>query len=152
MAGSGARHLPTFRSQQGEALIQEGNAFIEQVLPRSVPRRLGDAETNAYRCPYLEPGEARGPTLTWPRQIPIAGEPEDVAAIVASHADWLRGWAVPMLFVNAEPGATLTGVVREQCRRWRNLTEITMPGSPFVQEDSRDAIGAGTAACLRGLA
>ena len=141
-----------FRSQQGEALILEGNAFVEQVLPRSVLRRLGDAETNAYRRPYLEPGEARRPTLTWPRQIPIAGEPEDVAAIVASYADWLQACAVPKLFVNAEPGAILTGAMRERCRRWRNLTEITVPGSHFVQEDSPDAIGTAIASWLRGLA
>ena len=141
-----------FRSEQGEALILEGNAFVEQVLPRSVLRRLGDAETNAYRRPFLEPGEARRPTLTWPRQIPIGGEPEDVAAIVASYADWLQGCEVPKLFVNAEPGAILTGAMREQCRRWRNLAEITVAGSHFVQEDSPDAIGTGIASWLRGLA
>ena len=141
-----------FRSEQGEALILEGNAFVEQVLPRSVLRRLGDAETNAYRRPFLEPGEARRPTLAWPRQIPIGGEPEDVAAIVASYADWLQGCEVPKLFVNAEPGAILTGAMRERCRRWRNLTEITVPGSHFVQEDSPDAIGTGIASWLRGLA
>ena len=140
-----------FRSTQGEGLILEGNAFVEQVLPRSVLRRLGDAETNAYRRPFLEPGESRRPTLTWPREIPIAGEPADVAAIVASYAEWLGGCDVPKLFVNAEPGAILTGAMRDACRRWSNQTEITVAGSHFVQEDSPDDIGAGIAAWLRWL-
>ena len=140
-----------FRSAQGEGLILEGNAFVEQVLPRSVLRRLGDAETNAYRRPFLEPGESRRPTLTWPREIPIAGEPADVAAIVASYAEWLGGCDVPKLFVNAEPGAILTGAMRDACRQWPNQTEITVAGSHFVQEDSPDDIGAGIAAWLRQL-
>ena len=140
-----------FRSEQGEGLILEGNAFVERVLPRSVLRRLGDAETNAYRRPFLEPGESRRPTLTWPREIPIAGEPADVAAIVASYAEWLGGCDVPKLFVNAEPGAILTGAMRDACRCWPNQTEITVAGSHFVQEDSPDDIGAGIAAWLRQL-
>ena len=141
-----------FRSAKGEAMILEGNAFVEQVLPRSVLRKLGDAEMNAYRRPFLDPGESRRPTLTWPRQIPIGGEPADVTAIAADYAAWLGGSDLPKLFVNAEPGAILTGAQRELCRQWPNQTEITVPGSHFVQEDSPDAIGAGIANWLRGLA
>ena len=141
-----------FRSAKGEALILDGNAFVEQVLPRSVLRKLGDAEMNAYRRPFLEAGESRRPTLTWPRQIPIGGEPADVVAIAADYAAWLGGSNVPKLFVNAEPGAILTGAQRELCRQWPNQTEITVPGSHFIQEDSPDAIGTAIADWLRGLA
>ena len=140
-----------FRSERGEALILEDNAFVEQVLPRSVLRKLGDAEMNAYRRPYMEAGESRRPTLTWPRQIPIAGEPQDVTAIVADYARWLAASDVPKLFVNGEPGAILTGEQRERCRAWPNQQEITVAGSHFLQEDSPDAIGIGIADWLRGL-
>ena len=140
-----------FRSPQGEEIILRDNAFVEGMLPRSVLRKLGDAEMNAYRRPFMEAGEGRRPTLTWPRQIPIAGEPEDVARIVADYAGWLAASDVPKLFVNAEPGAILTGAQREVCRRWPNQTEITVAGSHFVQEDSPDAIGQGIRDWLAGL-
>ena len=140
-----------FRSAKGEALVLEENAFVEQVLPRSVLRKLGDAEMNAYRRPYLAAGEDRRPTLAWPREIPIGGEPADVAGIATDYAAWLAASEVPKLFVNAEPGAILTGAQRELCRRWPNQTEITVPGSHFLQEDSPDEIGAGIAGWLRGL-
>ena len=94
-----------------------------------------------YRRPYEEEGESRRPTLTWPRQIPIAGEPEDVVGIVQSYADWLAESDVPKLFVNAKPGAILTGAMRELCRTWSNQTEVTVKGSHFIQEDSPDEIG-----------
>jgi haloalkane dehalogenase len=94
-----------------------------------------------YRRSYLEPGEARRPTLAWPRQIPLDGEPADVVGTVQSYADWLRESGVPKLFVNAAPGAILVGPQREFCRRWPNQIEVTVEGSHFVQEDSPDAIG-----------
>ncbi len=138
-----------FRSDAGEELVLERNMFVERVLPGSVLRKLGDAEMNAYRRPYMTPGEDRRPTLTWPRQIPIAGEPEDVCAIARAYADWLAASDVPKLFVNAEPGAILTGRQREFCRTWPNQTEITVRGLHFVQEDSPDEIGRGIAEWLR---
>jgi haloalkane dehalogenase len=130
-----------FRSAVGEKLILEQNAFVEKVLPGAILRRLGDAEMNAYRRPFLAPGESRRPTLTWPREIPVTGEPKDVHEIVAAYADWLARSDVPKLFVNAEPGAILRGAQRELCRRWPNQTEITVKGSHFVQEDAPDEIG-----------
>ena len=94
-----------------------------------------------YRRPYREPGESRRPTLTWPREIPLAGEPADVVEIVARYGEWLSHCDVPKLFINAEPGAILTGAQREFCRGWPNQTEVTVPGIHFVQEDSPDDIG-----------
>jgi haloalkane dehalogenase len=129
-----------FRSNKGEALILERNMFIERVLPGSVLRKLTEAEMTQYRRPYLKAGD-RWPTLTWPRQIPIAGEPADVVQITADYSQWLAENDVPKLFVNAKPGAILTGAVRDFCRGWKNQTEVTVPGSHFIQEDSAPAIG-----------
>ena len=140
-----------FRSPAGEKMILENNLFVERVLPGSVLRELTDAEMEVYRAPYLEPGESRRPTLTWPREIPLDGEPADVVAAVDAYSAWLAQSDVPKLFVNAEPGAILTGNQREFCRTWRNQTEITARGSHFVQEDSPDEIGAAIADWLAGV-
>ncbi|WP_374572308.1 haloalkane dehalogenase [Phenylobacterium sp.] len=129
-----------FRSDKGESMILDRNLFIERVLPGSVMRPLGPAEMEEYRRPFVRP-EDRWPTLTWPRQLPIAGEPADVVAIVADYAEWLSRTAVPKLFVNAEPGAILTGPTREFCRTWKNQTEVTVKGTHFIQEDSGPEIG-----------
>ncbi|MGH7368292.1 MAG: haloalkane dehalogenase [Candidatus Rokuibacteriota bacterium] len=129
------------RSPAGEEMILQKNVFVERILPASVLRGLGEAEMAVYRRPYLEPGESRRPTLTWPRQIPIDGEPADVVAIADAYARWLAGSDVPKLFVNADPGVILTGAQREFCRSWPNQEEITVRGSHFVQEDSPGEIG-----------
>ena len=140
-----------FRSESGESMILERNLFVERVLPGSIMRGLDDAEMSEYRRPFLEPGEGRRPTLAWPREIPIEGEPADVAEIVGAYAAWLRESPVPKLFVNAEPGAILTGAQREFCRAWPNQTETTVPGIHFIQEDAPDEIGRAVADWLRAL-
>ena len=129
-----------FRSDKGEQMILDRNMFVERVLPGSVLRKLTEAEMTEYRKPFLDAGD-RWPTLTWPRQIPIAGEPADVVAIVAAYSQWMAANDVPKLFVNAEPGAILIGRPREFCRSWNNQTEVTVAGSHFIQEDSGPAIG-----------
>jgi len=129
-----------FRSDKGESLILDRNMFVERVLPGSVLRKLSDVEMTEYRKPFLA-REDRWPALTWPRQIPIAGEPADVAEIVSSYARWMAENDLPKLFVNAEPGAILIGPVREFCRGWKNQAEVTVPGSHFIQEDSGFLIG-----------
>ena len=131
-----------FRSDAGESMVLDKNVFVERVLPGSVLRDLRDDEMDAYRRPYLHAGEDRRPTLTWPRQIPLDGEPADVVEVVAAYADWLAGSEVPKLFVNAEPGAILTGAQREFCRTFPAQTEVTVAGSHFIQEDSPDEIAA----------
>ena len=133
------------RSPAGETMVLEKNMFVENVLPASVVRDLTDPEMTEYRRPYLEAGESRRPTLTWPREIPLAGEPADVTEIVQSYADWLSASDVPKLFVNADPGAILIGAQREFCRGWPNQTEITVAGTHFIQEDSPHEIGAAIA-------
>ncbi len=130
------------RSPGGEEMILEKNVFVERILPASVLRGLTEEEMAVYRAPYLEPGESRRPTLTWPREIPMEGEPADVVDIVRASGRWLTSNdSPPKLFINAEPGSILTGKQREFCRAWPNQSEITVKGSHFIQEDSPNEIG-----------
>ena len=132
-------------------MILEKNLFVELILPRAVIRKLTDSEMAVYRRPYLNPGEDRRPTLTWPRQLPIDGEPEDVVKIVEGYCDWLKTSDMPKLFVNGDPGALLVGPQREFCRTWPNQEEVTVKGSHFVQEDSPDEIGEALAGFIRRI-
>jgi haloalkane dehalogenase len=137
-----------FRSEKGEEMILDRNVFVERVLPGSILRKLSDAEMAEYRKPFLK-REDRWPTLTWPRQIPIGGEPADVVQIAADYSKWMAENKLPKLFVNAEPGAILIGAVRDFCRTWKNQTEVTVPGSHFIQEDSGPAIGRAVVAWMK---
>ena len=132
-------------------MILDKNIFVELVLPGSVLRKMTDEEMDIYRRPYLTPGEGRRPTLTWPRQLPIEGEPKDVVDIVKAYGDWLSTSDVPKLFINADPGAILTGRQREFCRTWPNQEEITVKGNHFIQEDSPDEIGKATADFIKKI-
>ncbi|MFW2381803.1 MAG: haloalkane dehalogenase [Acidimicrobiales bacterium] len=139
----GARGIfESMRSPAGEEMVLQKNLFVEAILPASIQRTLGDEEMAEYRRPFAQPGEDRRPTLTWPREIPLDGEPADVAEIVTEYAEWLSGSPVPKLFVNADPGTILTGEQRQFCRSWPNQTEVTVAGIHFVQEDSAEEIGA----------
>ncbi|KPJ48875.1 MAG: haloalkane dehalogenase [Dehalococcoidia bacterium DG_22] len=129
------------RSPAGEEIILEKNVFVERILPTSVLRSLSDEEMAVYRHPYLEPGESRRPTLTWPREIPVDGEPADVVEIVRRYGEWLGVSDVPKLFINADPGTILVGRQREFCRAWPNQREVTVKGLHFIQEDSPAEIG-----------
>ncbi len=141
-----------FRSPAGEEMVIEKNVFVERVLPGSILRDLLEEEMAVYRRPFSEPGEDRRPTLTWPRQIPIDGEPADVVDLVQSYADWLSESSLPKLFINAEPGAILIGPQREFCRSWPNQKEVTVAGNHFLQEDSPDEIGQAIADWRRAIA
>ncbi len=133
------------RSPAGEEMILQKNVFIERILPGSVIRKLTDDEMAVYRHPYLEAGESRRPTLTWPREIPLDGEPADVVAIVEEYSRWLSASPIPKLFINADPGAILIGAQREFCRKWPSQREVTVKGIHFIQEDSPHEIGAAIA-------
>ena len=140
-----------FRSEAGETMVLERNIFVERVLPGSTINGISDEAMEVYRRRYVEPGESRRPTLSWPREIPVGGEPADVVAIVAEYAEWLSQTQTPKLFVNAEPGAILTGPQREFCRGFANQQEVAVPGIHFIQEDSPHEIGAAIAAWYEGL-
>ena len=147
----GARKIfQGMRSDAGEDMVLTKNVFVERILPASVIRGLGDAEMEVYRNPFLEPGESRRPTLTWPRQIPIDGEPADVVKIADDYSKWLASSDdVPKLFINADPGSILIGRQREFCRGWPNQREITVKGTHFIQEDSPQEIGEAVAAFVK---
>ena len=130
-------------------MILAKNMFVERVLPGSVLRKLTDEEMAEYRRPFMNPGEDRRPTLTWPRQIPIEGEPADVVKVVQDYSTWLAQSDVPKLFINADPGSILVGRQREVCRAWPNQTEATVKGLHFIQEDSPDEIGQAVAAFVK---
>jgi haloalkane dehalogenase len=134
-----------FRSPAGERMVLEQNIFVEGVLPAQIQRQLSDQEMGHYRQPFANPGEDRRPTLSWPRNLPIDGEPADVVSVVEAYSSWLAESDVPKLFINAQPGAVVNGRIRELIRTWPNLTETTISGIHFVQEDSPDEIGTAVA-------
>lgn len=148
---AGRSLFEAFRGDAGEELILTRNMFVERVLPGSVIRDLSTDEMDAYRAPFAEPGETRRPTLSWPRELPIDGQPADVVQVVKDYATWLAGCDTPKLFINASPGAILTGAQREFCRTWPNQSEVTVRGIHFIQEDSGPEIGAAIADWLRRL-
>lgn len=139
------------RSEAGENLVLEKNLFVEHILPGMMLRDLSDAEMAHYRKPYLEPGEDRRPTLTWPRMIPIDGEPPEVCRIVEEYGAWLSQSDIPKLFVNGEPGAIIIGPLKDYCRTLPNQTEITVKGVHYLQEDSPDEIGQAVAAFVKEI-
>ena len=141
-----------FRSPAGEEMVLQENIFVERVLPGSILRDLSDEEMEVYRRPFQNAGEDRRPTLTWPRQIPIEGEPAEVVELVQGYADWLSQSDVPKLFINAEPGAILIGPQREFCRSWPNQQEVTVAGNHFLQEDSPDEIAKAIAEWRQSIA
>ena len=140
-----------FRSDKGEDLILQRNMFVEAVLPSSVIRKLGAEEMEHYRRAFSTPDD-RQPTLNWPRQIPIDGEPEHMVKLVNSYGQWmLQNTSLPKLFINATPGSILTGKAREFCRTWPNQREVTVAGTHFIQEDSPNEIGSAVAEWLNNL-
>ena len=144
--------LQALRSEPGEAMVLKDNFFIEKILPKAILRTLSEEEMAEYRRPFAEPGEGRRPTLTWPRQIPIEGDPADVTAIASAYADWLATSSVPKLWVKAEPGGILAGgAVLDFARRLPAQTEVTVAGIHFVQEDSPGEIGRAIAGWIRTL-
>ena len=138
-----------FRSPAGEKMVLDKNYFVELVLPGSVMRTLTPTEMDVYRRPFLNSGEDRRPILTWPRQIPIEGEPKEVVEIVTAYGEWFSKSDIPKLFINAEPGAILVGRARDFCRTWPNQEEVTVKGIHFIQEDSPDEIGQSIAKFIR---
>ncbi len=131
----------TLRTDAGEELVLENNLFIEEFLPAMVLRDLDEATMNHYRRSFEEVGESRRPTLTFPRQIPFNGEPVETHAMVSAYSTWMAENELPKFFVNAEPGAAITGESRAYCSQWKNQQQITVPGIHYVQEDSPDEIG-----------
>ena len=129
----------------------EQNFFVEKILPAMVIRDLPENVWNEYRRPYANPGEDRRPTLSWPREIPVEGEPADVLATIEAYTDWLKQSALPKLLVHCEPETVLKGHILDMCRTFLNQTEVTVKGLHYVQEDSPHEIGEALAQWYRGL-
>jgi haloalkane dehalogenase len=130
------------RSEQGEELILKKNLFIEYLLPL---RHVAPEAMEVYRRHFRNPGPSRQPMLTWTRELPIAGEPADVVALVEAYAKWLSTSPLPKLFVDAEPAGFLIGAQREFCRAWPNQATVLVKGSHFLQEETPDAVGEASA-------
>ena len=139
------------RSPEGETLVLRDNLFVEKSFSERILRRLSDAEWAVYRHPYLNPGEDRRPTLTFPRELPIDGKPDHTAEAVKACSDWMATNEVPKLFIDGDPGAIITGQIRELCRSWKNQEEVRVKGKHFLQEDSPLEIGEAIANWLRRL-
>jgi haloalkane dehalogenase len=139
-----------FRSEKGEDLILNRNMFVEAVLPSSVIRGLVEAEMAHYRAPFATPDD-RQPTLNWPRQIPIDGEPSYMVELVSGYGKFMATAEFPKLFINADPGSILVGRQREFCRSWPNQSEVTVAGTHFIQEDSPVEIGRAVAAWMTNI-
>ncbi|HMJ63479.1 MAG TPA: haloalkane dehalogenase [Bryobacteraceae bacterium] len=130
------------RTSAGEDMILQKNLFIEYLLPL---RSISGEAMEVYRRYYRNPGPSRQPMLAWTRDLPIAGEPKDVCAIVDSYARWLSTSQIPKLFIDADPGGFLIGAQREFCRAWPNQETVTVQGAHFLQEDAPEAVGEVTA-------
>ncbi len=130
-----------FRSEAGEELVLEKNFFVERILLADSSTGYTEEEKSEYIRPFMNPGEDRRPTLTWPRQIPLDGEPREVVEEVRLNAEFHKESDIPKLFINADPGSILIGDQREFARTWKNQTEITVSGNHFIQEDSSEEIG-----------
>ena len=131
-----------FRSEAGEELVLEKNFFVERILLADSSTGYTEEEKSEYIRPFINPGEDRRPTLTWPRQIPLDGEPSEVVEEVRLNAEFHKESDIPKLFINADPGTILIGDQREFARSWKNQSEITVTGNHFIQEDSSEEIGA----------
>jgi haloalkane dehalogenase len=139
------------RSPNGEELVLKNNVFVEKVLPAGIFRELSEAEKAEYRRPYLNEGEDRRPTLSFPRQIALDGEPKEVAEVVTEFGNWLKQSPVPKLWIHGNPGAVENDRMRKFCSTWPNQTEITVKGKHFLQEDSPMEIGQAIAEFVKKL-
>jgi haloalkane dehalogenase len=139
--GEVAELFRAWRSPAGEELVLQENQFVEGLVPHAIMRTLDDDEWAEYLRPWTTAGEDRRPTLTWPRQIPIDGEPADVHATIEAIAEFLSATTIPKLFINVEPGLAMTDRERSFARTFPNQTEVTVKGLHFAQEDSPDEIG-----------
>jgi len=139
------------RSPVGEELVLKNNVFVEKVLPAGIFRELTEAEKMEYRRPFLNEGEDRRPTLSFPRQFPLDKEPREVTTVVAEYGNWLRQTHIPKLWIRGNPGALENDSVREFCSTWPNQTEVTVKGKHFLQEDSPFEIGEAIAEFVKKL-
>ena len=139
---AGTKIFKLFRSEVGEELILDKNIFVERILFADPITPMSNETKEEYLRPFLNPGEDRRPTLTFPRNIPLDGEPNDTYVEINKNAEFHKNSNIPKLFINADPGFLLVGSQRDEVRNWNNLKEVTVKGNHFIQEDSPDEITA----------
>ena len=143
--------IGAFRSAAGEDMVLRDNLFVESFVIETEKEHLTEADKAEYRRPFLNPGEDRRPTLTWPRQIPIDGSPSNVTGIVSDFANWLKTSETPKLWIKGEPGFISSERLAAFCRALKNQTEVRVKGVHFLQESSGTEIGAAVADFVRRL-
>lgn len=148
----GRRFTDMFKTEKMERRVLENNFFVETLMFGGLKDVLTEDDKAVYRKPYLTPGESRRPTLDWPRQIVVDGEPGWLYDLEKEWSDWMAKNTIPKLFFNADPGITLTGANRKFCQAWHNQVEITVPGTHFIQEQSPQLIGESIRNWLRNQA
>jgi len=148
--GPAADIFKALKSPKGEQMVLDNNFFVEEMIPRMVLRPLSEEEKAVYGAPF-QTREDRLPTLLLPRDVPVDGEPADVAAAVDEYSAWLAHSNIPKLVILAEPGAIINGRVRDFVRTWPNQREITVKGRHFIQEDAPDEIGFAVAEFVKSL-
>ena len=137
---AGTKIFKLFRSNAGEELILDKNFFVERILLNDPIKPMSDETRNEYLRPFVNSGEDRRPTLTFPRNIPFNEEPLDIHNEIAMNANFHSTSSIPKLFINADPGFLLVGTQRDEVRSWMNTREVTVKGNHFIQEDSPDDI------------
>src|SRR6266851_10003405 len=113
-------------------------------------RRCCPASRNG-RCQvtrWRSTGDDRWPTLQWPREVPLSGEPADVHDRIAAYSAWLKTASLPKLFIDAEPGVFITGRIRRLASSLPKQHRVVVGGLHFVQEDSPDEVGRAIAGWL----
>jgi haloalkane dehalogenase len=149
--GSKAREIfRKFRTPgEGEKLILEDNVFVERVLPGGMRRKLTDEEMAVYRAPFPTP-QSRLPTWRFPNEIPIAGEPADVYAMMERAHAALAASTYPKLLFAADPGALVSPALAEEFARKLNDCRLVKLGDGihFLQEDHPETIGRSVAAFI----
>jgi haloalkane dehalogenase len=147
---AGRKVFQALRTPAGEQTVLEQNSFVEFNMPAGIIRKLTDEEMNEYRRSFAVPGEGRRPTLTWPRQLPIDGEPADVIEIVTAYGEWLSHSDVPKLYIQGDPGRLQPGQ-HAFCSTWPAQSTVIVKGLHNLHEDSPDEIGQAIASWLKNL-
>jgi len=137
---TGTKIFKLFRSEAGEELILDKNFFVERLLLHDPINPMSEESKNEYLRPFVNSGEDRRPTLTFPRNIPFNEEPLDTHNEIKMNADFHSTSDIPKLFINADPGFLLVGTQRDEVRSWVNTKEVTVKGNHFIQEDSPEDI------------
>jgi haloalkane dehalogenase len=136
-----SKFFQVLRSERGDKAILEDNMFITMFL-QEVGLYLTEEDKAEYMRPFLEPGESRRPTLTWPREVPYGNDPAVNAEIISAYSAWLTESEVPKLFIQAVPGIIFSvPELRKFARSLPNQKIVQVYGGHFVQEISGDAIG-----------